>query len=66
MDDDHLKREQIREFFAALSDSERLRLLTAFADGLFDRERALIVNGRLVGPAPCLGGGRKRPFEASA
>lgn len=64
--DDELKREQIREFFAALSDSERLRPLAAFADGLFDRERALIVNGRPVGPPPKHGGGRRRPFEASA
>lgn len=34
------------------------RLLAAFEDGLFDRSRAVIVNGRLLGP--CMGGGRRR------
>lgn len=51
MDGDDLKREQLRQFFAALSDSERRRILNGFYAGLFRKppEREL---ARVAWPKP--------------
>ena len=53
MDDDISKREQLRQFFAALPDSERRRLLDGFHAGLFRKppERE-IASGTVAWPKP--------------